>query len=499
MPIARRHLLLTGAALTVAGVARAQAMSGAPLRVVWLQGNPVQARAGADGKAEGPAIDMAQAIAKKLGRPLEVTAVAGTDAVLQKVRSGAADLAFIAFDPTRGDGVYFTPPYLLSLNTYAVLPGSKLKAVSQADAKSVRIGAIATDSGGLYLKRTLQNATLVPVTSVETGIEQLKAGAIDTVAANSQRLIDIAAKDKGVRVLPGHFYEVPQTIALRDGSDLILPAVNAVIEARSSGALKASIARWKLAGAAAPTVPGPVTAKAAAADLAPSGTLRVAINLGNSVLASRNATTGELGGISVILARELAARLGLPIELIPFNSAGDTFDALEKGRWDVAFLAVELERATKIDFSPPYVAIDGTYMVYKGSPYRKVDDVDRPGVKISVGRGAAYDLYLTRTLKNAELLRTSTSTTSIDAFFNDRLEATAGVRQALEARAKGRDDVFIMPDRFTRIDQAIGVPKGHPVGAAYIRNFIEEMKATGKVRTGLDATGQQGAPVAPPA
>ena len=501
MSIERRQVLLTSAAFALAGVARGQArMTGEPLKVVWLQGNPVQARVGADGKAQGPAIDMAQAIAQKLGRPLEVTAVAGTDAVLQRVRSGAADLAFIAYDPTRAEGLAFTPPYLLSLNTYAVAPGSKLRAVGQVDAQGVRIGAIATDSGGLYLKRTLKNATLVPVTSVEAGVDQLKAGALDAVAANSQRLIDIAAKDRAVRVLPGHFFEVPQTIAMGElRADLINEASSAVAQARNSGALKASIKRWKLAGAAAPETPPAVNAKAAAADLAPGGTLRVAINLGNGVLAQKDAKTGELGGISVLLARELAKRLALPIELVPFNSAGDTFDAMEKGRWDVAFLAVELERAAKIDFSPPYVAIEGTYMVRKDSPYRTVRDLDKPGVKISVGRGAAYDLYLTRNLKSGQLVRAPTSGASIDLFFNDKLDAAAGVRQALEARAEGRTDVVVMQDRFSRIDQAIGVPKGHPVGAAFIRNFVEEMKASGFVRKGLDATGQKSAAVAPAA
>ena len=501
MSIARRHVLLTGAALALSGAARAQtAMSGEPLKVVWLQGNPIQARLDAAGKAHGPAIDMADAIAKRLGRPLEVSGVAGTDNVLQRVRSGAADLAFIAYDPSRAEGLAFTPPYVMSLNTYAVPAASKLRTLADVDAKGVRIGVVITDSSGLYLKRTIQNATLVPVASADAGAEQVKAGALDAVAANSQRLIDIAAKDKAFRVLPGHFFEAPQTIAMGElRQDLINTASSVVADARKSGALAASVKKWKLAGAAAPAMLPAVAVKAAAADLAPSGKLRVAINLGNGVLAQKDARTGELGGISVLLAKELAKRLGVPIELVPFNSAGDTFDAMEKGRWDVAFLAVEMERAAKIDFSPPYVAIEGTYMVRKDSPYKTVKDLDKPGVKISVGRGAAYDLYLSRNLKSAELVRAPTSGTSIDLFFNDKLDAAAGVRQALEARAEGRADVFVMQDRFSRIDQAIGVPKGHPVGAAHIRNFIEEMKSSGFVRRGLDATGQKSAAVAPAA
>ena len=501
MSIARRHILLTSAAFVLAGAAaRAQSITGEPLRVVWLQGNPIQARLNAQGKAQGPAIDMAEAIARRLGRPLEVSGVVGTENVLQRVRSGAADLAFIAYDPSRAEGLAFTPPYVMSLNTYAVPAGSKLRSIAQVDAKGVRIGVVATDSSGLYLKRTLQNATLVPVASADAGAEQVKAGSLDAVAANSQRLIDIAAKDKAFRVLPGHFLEAPQTIAVRETrADLITVASTAVVEARKSGALAASVKKWKLAGAAPPSTPAPVSAKAAAANLAPGGRLRAAINLGNGVLAQKDPKTGQLGGISVILARELAKRLALPLDLIPFNSAGDTFDAMEKGQWDVAFLAVEMERAAKIDFSPPYVAIDGTYMVWKDAPYKTVGDLDRPGVKISVGRGAAYDLYLSRTLKNAQLQRAPTSGASIDLFFNDKLDAAAGVRQALEARAEGRTDVRILEDRFSRIDQAIGIPKGHALGAAYVRNFIEELKASGAVRKGLDATGQKSAAVAPPA
>lgn len=502
MSIERRQILLTSAAFAFAGAAaRAQPnMSGDVLKAVWVQGNPVQARVSAEGKPQGPAIDMAEAIARRLGKRLEVTAVAAADAVLERVRNGAADLAFIGYDPARAQGLAFTPPYLLALESYAVTAASKIRSADEVDRAGVRIGAVPTGPAGLYLKRTVKNATLVPIQSFEAGVQQLKAGAFDVLAGASQRIIDASVTDHGIRALPGRFFEVPQSIAVRElRHDLLTAASAAVAEARTSGALAASIKRWKLAGAAAPETPPAVSAQAAVKELAPSGRLRAAINLGNSVLAQKDAKTGELTGISVILARELANRLGVPIDLRPYQAAGDTFDAMERGEWDVAFLGIELERAARIDFSPPYVAIDGTYLVRTDSPYKTVADLDRPGVKISVGRGAAYDLYLSRNLKKAELRRAPTSVAAIDLFMSDNLDAAAGVRQALAERSKGRPEFRVMEDRFSRIDQAIGVPKGHPVGAAYVRNFIEEMKATGKVRAGLDATGQNSALVAPPA
>jgi polar amino acid transport system substrate-binding protein len=236
----------------------------------------------------------------------------------------------------------------------------------------------------------------------------------------------------------------------------------------------------------------------AAHSLAPSGRLRVAINLGNSVLAQRT-PAGELTGVSVILAQTLAKRLQVPVDLIPYTAAGMVFDAMDKGAWDVAFLAIEPERATKVDFSPPYVFIDGTYLVRKDSPFQKADDLDRPGIRIAVGRGAAYDLYLSRTLKNAELRRAPTSVAAMQMFVDERLDAAAGVRQALADYAREKPELKVLGDSFSRIDQAIGVPKGRTVGAAYIRAFVEEMKRSGEVRRSLDETGQASAGVSPPA
>lgn len=254
-----------------------------------------------------------------------------------------------------------------------------------------------------------------------------------------------------------------------------------------------------VAGAAAEAqVPKQVAmaSEEAARSLAPTGTLRVAINVSNVVLAQRSAK-GELAGVTVVLARALAERLKLPIELVPFETAVDVFNALDKGTMDLGFLAIEPERAAKIDFSPPYVSIDGTYLVRTNSPFQTVSDLDKPGVRIAVGRGAAYDLFLTRALKQAQLVRAPTAAASVDMFVSDRLEAAAGVRQFLVERAAANPGLRVLKDRFTSIEQAMTIPKGREAGLAYVGAFIEEMKASGAVRKALDATGQSGATVAP--
>lgn len=234
----------------------------------------------------------------------------------------------------------------------------------------------------------------------------------------------------------------------------------------------------------------------AAQSLAPNGVLRVAINLGNGVLAQRSAQ-GEIGGVSVVLARALADRLKLPITLIPFDGAGAIFNVGDKDVWDLAFLAIEPERAAKIDFSPPYLTIDGTYLVRSDAPFRNVSDLDRPGVRIAVGGGAAYDLFLSRTLKQAELRRAPTAAASVDMFVSEGLEAAAGVRQYLVERAQANPGLRVLADRFTGIEQAMGVPRGRQAGAAYVRAFIEDMKASGVIRKALDDTGHASVAVAP--
>jgi polar amino acid transport system substrate-binding protein len=231
-------------------------------------------------------------------------------------------------------------------------------------------------------------------------------------------------------------------------------------------------------------------------DLAPTGKLRVAINLGNIVLAQKDEATGKPKGITVDLARELGARLGVPVELFPFDAAGKTFEALKAGSLDIVFLAIEPVRAAEIAFSPPYVIIEGVYLVPNDSTLKTVADVDREGVRVGVNKGSAYDLFLTRTLKHATLVRGESGT---DLFMQDKLDAAAGVKQPLVAFAQSHPSVHVMDGRFMEIQQAMGTPRGRDAGARYLRSFVEEMKASGFVAEALTRSNQPDAAVAPPA
>jgi len=241
----------------------------------------------------------------------------------------------------------------------------------------------------------------------------------------------------------------------------------------------------------------PIVPPGARSDLAPTGKLRAAINFGNPVLAQKDPVSGEPRGVSVDLARELGRRLGVPVELITFDAAGRVFDALKKGAWDVAFLAIDPARAIEITFTAPYVAIEGTYLVPAGSPLRTIQDVDRDGVRVAVGNKSAYDLYLSRTLKRAQLVRMPTSPEAMDVFLKDKLEAAAGVKQPLLQFAKTHPNTRVMDGRFMVIEQAMGTPRNREAGARYLRGFIEEMKSSGFVARGLEKSGQGDATVAP--
>ncbi len=234
--------------------------------------------------------------------------------------------------------------------------------------------------------------------------------------------------------------------------------------------------------------------------LAPQGRVRVAINFGNPVLAQKDPASGEPRGVSADLARELGRQLGVPVEFVTYPGAGQVFDALATGAWDVCFLAVDPVRAAGIDFTAPYVLIEGTYLVPADSPLRAIDDVDRDGVRVAVGRGSAYDLYLTRALKHAALVRAPTSAEALALFKTDRLEAAAGVRQPLVAFAETHTEVRVIGGRFMAIEQAMGTPKGRAsTGLRYLREFIEKMKSTGFIAGALKASGQGDATVAPAA
>jgi polar amino acid transport system substrate-binding protein len=230
-------------------------------------------------------------------------------------------------------------------------------------------------------------------------------------------------------------------------------------------------------------------------ELAPTGKLRVAINLGNMVLAQKDAATGELRGVTAELARELGQRLDRPVDLLPFDGAGKVFEAVKAGGIDILFLAIEPVRAAEIAFTAPYVIIEGVYMVPKDSPLHSVADVDCAGVRIGVNKGSAYDLFLTRSLKNATLVR---GEDGVALFKQQRLEVAAGVKQPIVLYANTDPDVRVLDGRFMEIRQAMGTPQGRPAGAAFLRVFVEEMKASGFVAAALARSGQGEATVAPP-
>lgn len=234
---------------------------------------------------------------------------------------------------------------------------------------------------------------------------------------------------------------------------------------------------------------------AAVAELGAAGKLRAAINFGNPILASRNA--GGARGVSVDLAREAARRLGLPIELVLFNSAGDVVEAVKAAQVDLAFVAIDPVRAADLEYTAPYVVIEGAYLVRRDSPLQRNQDVDRAGTRVVVGAGSAYDLYLTRELKSATLVRAPTSPAVTDVFLAQRLEVAAGVKQQLQADAARVGGVRLLPGRFMVIEQAMAVPKGRLAAQAWLRGFIEEMKASGFVADALQRHGIQGAAVAP--
>jgi polar amino acid transport system substrate-binding protein len=172
-------------------------------------------------------------------------------------------------------------------------------------------------------------------------------------------------------------------------------------------------------------------------------------------------------------------------------------DALARSEWDVAFLANEPARADRVTFSAPYVVIEGTYMLRQDAPFTRADELDRDGVRIAVGLNAAYDLHLTRALKHAEIVRAPSPSAALELFYADRLDAAAGVRQALDAFAAGKPDLRVLPDAFMAIHQTVASPPGRPAGSAFLEALVAELKSSGWVRAALDRNGQAGVPVAP--
>ena len=251
------------------------------------------------------------------------------------------------------------------------------------------------------------------------------------------------------------------------------------------------------AAALAGCASSPAASSAAArSELGSTGALRAAINFGNPILATRG-EGGQPRGVSVDLAQEAGRRLGLPVELVTFNSAGNVVEAVKARKVDLAFVAIDPVRAADMEYTAPYVIIEGAYLVRSASPLQRNEEVDRPGTRVMVGRGSAYDLFLTRELKSATLVRAPTSPEVTDLFLAQNLDVAAGVKQQLDADAKRVAGLRLLPGRFMVIQQAMGVPKGRTAAQAWLSAYIEEMKASGFVAAALQRHRIEGAAVAP--
>ena len=244
--------------------------------------------------------------------------------------------------------------------------------------------------------------------------------------------------------------------------------------------------------ASAPQVP-----PAARSELAPTGKLRVGINFQNVLLTRKDPVTGEAGGIALDLAHELGRRLGVPVEIVPYPTAGHLADSVKTGAWDVAFLAAEPERANVIAFTAPYLEIETTLLVPAGSPFRTVEDADRDGVRIAVGAKGGPDLALSRIVKRAQVVRAPTSAAAARMFVTDKLDALAGLKPVLVVEAEQVPGSRILEGRFSVVGQAVGTHRGHDAGAKYLREFVEDIKTSGLVARVMEKNGVRGVSVAP--
>ncbi len=227
-------------------------------------------------------------------------------------------------------------------------------------------------------------------------------------------------------------------------------------------------------------------------ELAPTGALRAGMNLGNALFTTQDAATGELRGVAVDVMRELAARLGVPVEFVVHATPGDVADAVNAETWDAAILAIEPARATTIAFSPAMTEVEATYVVHADSPLRSVGQVDTSGVRIAAPEKAGYELYLTRTLRNATLVRTKGFPASIDLFNARQADALAGLKPALLASMSTISDARLLQGTFMTVNHGLGTPRQRHAAAAYLQAFVEDMVASGFVARAIERHGVQG-------
>jgi polar amino acid transport system substrate-binding protein len=237
---------------------------------------------------------------------------------------------------------------------------------------------------------------------------------------------------------------------------------------------------------------------AVASAFTPTGALRASINLGNPILAGKDAN-GEPGGVSIDLAREFARRLGVRLELVVFEKAAASVEAVRNEQADIGFFAIDPLRSEGMQFTAPYVLIEGSYLVPASSAITRNEDVDQRGNRIAVGAGSAYDLFLTREIRQAEIVRVQGAKGVMDSLHAGQVEVAAGIRQVLEAEAARTQGLRLLPGRFMVIQQAMGTPSSRGADAGVVlAAFVEDMKASGFVAEALARYRVQGASVAPP-
>lgn len=234
-------------------------------------------------------------------------------------------------------------------------------------------------------------------------------------------------------------------------------------------------------------------------ELAPTGALRAAINLSNFLLVSGTDAAGDPAGVAPDMARAIAERLGVPVRFVPFKTPGELADAGGTGMWDIGLIGAEPARAAKIAFSPAYCEIAATYLVPAGSPLAAIADVDRPGVRIAVTARTAYDLWLTRNIRHATLVRSDSLDAACRQFVAEKLDALAGLRPRLLGDVEALPGARILDGAFTAVQQAIGTAKGNVAGAAFLREFVEAAKSSGLVAGLIARHRVRGLTVAPPA
>jgi polar amino acid transport system substrate-binding protein len=233
--------------------------------------------------------------------------------------------------------------------------------------------------------------------------------------------------------------------------------------------------------------------------LAPHGVLRAGINMSNFLLVTGRSASGDPEGVSPSMARAIADRLGVPVKYVPYAKPGELADAVGTDVWDIGLIGAEPARAEKIAFTAAYAEIEATYLVPAGSPLKTIADVDKAGVRIAVTARSAYDLWLERNIKQATLVRSSSLDAALDQFVAEKLEALAGLRPRLLTDVHKLPGATILPGQFTAVQQAVGTAKANGAAATWLREFVEEAKASGLVGRFIEEHKVSGLSVAPPA